>query len=591
MAHKYTALLLVLERLQAALQSPSPRDKAVLIHRDAAKSSSWCDFARDTAKWQATWRALPEPSWALYFKDTGEFLAALLGAWLAGKTIYVPSDTLARTTDLIAPHVTGFVGDFDASMTRLKHAASDAAIDASIDISTDALNVARTLLLTSGSTGQPKIIHKTLAQLCAETDALHETFAQQISHGVTHATVSHQHFYGFIFRALLPLLEQRPLAAAEVLFQEDLVRLASEGDEIDGITLISSPAFLSRLTERDDWGCLKGKLKAVFSAGGPLSDERHAHIEQLWGLAPHEIYGSTEHGVTAYRHMRHTAGILTALSAVQIMRTDEGVLALRSAYMDDTELVGDWAVTSDNIKLLNETQFELQGRADRIIKIEEKRISLTQMEAMLAQHPLVRSAHLLPLNTPRLILGVVIVLNDDGLCALAEHGRAHIGQILKKYLSGSVEHLAIPRRWRFVHELPVNAQGKLEFHTLNNILHTSADVVLPVVSQSQLSSSVAELTLLIPSDLIYLKGHFSEQPIVAGVVLVDWVAHFSQQFFAVKGAFKALKQLKFHQIIEPNERILLTLTHHPEKNSVVFAYTSEAGARASGHMVWSGGDV
>ncbi|MGB5108914.1 MAG: AMP-binding protein [Formosimonas sp.] len=592
MAHKHTKLLLVLERLQASLQAPSAQDGDVLIRRDAGASSTWQDFARATAAWQATWRALPEPAWAMYFKDTGNFLSALLGAWLAGKTIYVPGDTLTRTTDLIAPHVAGFVGDFDGVTVRLRSAASDSKHEDSIDVSVNALSAARTLLLTSGSTGQPKIICKTLAQLCAEIDALHETFAHQINHGVTHATVSHQHFYGFIFRALLPLLEQRPLAGSDVLFQEDLIHLASglTGQD-EGITLISSPAFLSRLTERDDWDSLSGKLTSVFSAGGPLTDERHAHIEQLWGIAPHEVYGSTEHGVMAYRHMQHTEGVLTALNAVQIMKTAEGVLALRSGYMDDTELVGDWAVTSDKIELLNDKQFQLQGRADRIIKIEEKRISLTQMEAMLAQHPLVRAAHLLPLSTPRLILGAAIVLNQDGLSELAKQGRARVSQTFKKYLSSGIEHLAIPRRWRFVNELPVNAQGKLEFHTLNNILNTEAEVVLPIVSQSQRNSNVVELTILIPSDLIYLEGHFSGQPIVAGVVLVDWVAHFSQQLFGVTDRFKALKQLKFHRIIEPNERIVLALTHHKEKNSVVFAYTSESGPRASGHMVWGGHDV
>lgn len=566
--------------------------KEIFAYSDVSEGITWFEFAMQVREWYGFWSSKSETKWALYYKDTCTFLAALLGAWLAGKHIVLPSDTLPRTIELLQPEVAGFVGEFEQAETLLHDESIE--VEAFFTVNFELLAKAQTVFLTSGSTGLPKKIVKSIEQLILETSALTDAFKLS-SDCVTLATVSHQHFYGFIFRALLPLLEQRPISTNAAQFQEDLIRFAENHPQ--KLILISSPAFLNRLTERDDWAAFADKINAVFSAGGVLNDAQHKLIKQLWLIDPHEIYGSTEHGVNAYRHFEETGGYFKALAAIDIKQTEEGVLALRSSYMDQTDLCDGWAVTADKVRLLEpltHKTFELCGRSDRIIKIEEKRISLTQMENSLMTHPLISKAHVIPIQSSneskRVILGAAVVLNEQGLHSLAENGRANLSALLKAHTQEGFERLSTPRRWRFLSESPVNAQGKVEFQVLNELLKSTAEVLMPVSVCIHRDQDSVNLRLQIPVDLLYFKGHFTEQPIVPGVVLLEWVAEFAKHYFGVNGQFKEIKKLKFHQIIQPKDVVYLDLTFQASKGEVGFTiYQNELKQQiiASGAMVWT----
>lgn len=581
-------LLKVLQRLEQALLQASPDNEPLLIHT-ATQSSNWSEVATCITDWAFTWQSHPEKNWALYFTDTGTFLSSLIGAWLAGKNIYLPSNSLPHSIALIKPYVAGFVGEFDSDLTAFKQATPRSTNLKTWDVNDVDLASIRTVFLTSGSSGNAKLISKSLSQLCAEVSTLGENFQRHLNHSVTYATVSHQHFYGFIFRFLWPLLEQRAIATETVRFPEDLITLSERSP--DPLTLISSPAFLSRLTERDDWHKLEDRLGIVFSAGGVLADEHHTRIQFLWDQLPFEIYGSTEHGAIAYRHQKITNGHLTTLQHVTMSVAQNETLLIRSPYMDNEDLSEGWAVTSDKAKYLNERQFQLKGRTDRVIKVEEKRISLTQMEQTMAQHRWIKDIHIVPITTTRLILGAVIVLNAEGTQALLSQGRIAVIQSLKQHLSVGFEHLAIPRRWRFVSELPINSQGKLESHLLKDLLNTPAEITLPISTNPQVSFNEAILDLGVPADLLYFKGHFTTQPIVAGVVLIDWAIHYTKKYFPITGVFKAIKQLKFHQTVSPNQQIQLKLVYFPGSFSVKFVYSLSDNNISSGVICWSMLDV
>lgn len=588
--HNSSSLTYVIQRLLNEINIEDSNE--IFAWNDASEGVTWSEFANQVREWYGFWSSKSETKWALYFKDTYTFLAALLGAWLAGKCIVLPGDTLPRTVEFLRPEVAGFVGEFERAETL--RSTQSIEVESVFAVNFELLAKAQTVFLTSGSTGLPKKIVKSIEQLILETSALTEAFKLS-SDNVTLATVSHQHFYGFIFRALLPLLEQRPITTFTPQFQEDLIRFAENHPH--KIILISSPAFLNRLTERDDWAAFTDKINTVFSAGGVLNDAQHKLIKQLWTIDPHEIYGSTEHGVTAYRHFGETSGYFTALAAIDIKQTEEGVLALRSSYMDQTDLCDGWAITADKVTLLEPLtlkSFELCGRSDRIIKIEEKRISLTQMESSLMTHPLISKAHVIPIQSgnesKRVILGAAIVLNEQGLQLLAEHGRASLSALLKSHIQEGFERLSTPRRWRFLSESPVNAQGKVEFQVLNEILNSTAEVLMPVSVCMQRDPETVTLKLQMPIDLLYFKGHFTEQPIVPGVVLLEWVAEFTKQYFGVSDQFKEIKKLKFHQIIQPKDVVFLELTFLATKNEVGFAvYQNELKQQiiASGAMVWT----
>ena len=578
----------VVQRLQNELHIND--SKEVFAWNNMGEGITWREFATEVRDWYGFWSSKPETKWALYYKDTKTFLAALLGAWLTGKCIVLPSDTLPRTVELLQSNVAGFVGEFE----RADNLFFTESTQSSMSINFDLLASAQTIFLTSGSTGLPKQVVKSIEQLCLEISALTESFKLP-NDCITLATVSHQHFYGFMFRALLPLLAQRPMATFTTQFQEELIRLTDNHSK--NFILISSPAFLNRLTERDDWAVFASKINTVFSAGGVLNKTQHRLVKKIWLIDPYEIYGSTEHGVTAYRHFGQTDGGFTALAAVDIKKTEDGVLALRSPYMDLVDLCDGWAITADKITLresLTHMVFELCGRLDRIIKVEEKRISLTQMENAFSAHPLITKAHVIPmqLNTQskRVILGAVVILNEQGLQFLAENGRVALSSMLKVHIQQGFERLSTPRRWRFLSESPVNLQGKVEFQVLNELLNSPVDVLMPVFTCIHREKNKVFLRLQVPVDLLYFKGHFAVQPILPGVVLLEWVDSFTNKYFEVGAQFKEIKKLKFHQIIQPKEVIFLELDYQTMKDEVNFTiYQNELKEQimASGVMVWT----
>ena len=99
--------------------------------------------------------------------------------------------------------VGGFIGDFtDADLTHVTPV-----VVKNLTIAAD-LNC---VFFTSGSTGQPKPIVKTITQLMLEVATLQQQFGGLFNGITVHASVSHQHFYGFIFRVLLPLMSEQAI--------------------------------------------------------------------------------------------------------------------------------------------------------------------------------------------------------------------------------------------------------------------------------------------------------------------------------------------------------------------------------------------
>ena len=96
-----------------------------------------------------------------------------------------------------------------------------------------------------------------------------------------------------------------------------------------------------------------------------------------------------------------------------------------------------------------------------------------------------------------------------------------------------------------------------------------------------------ELSLFIPENLYYFQGHFPEAAILPGVVLVDWVMSFLEQYFTVdKSTLVSLDALKFQQIIRPKSQVSLQITQ-VKSNKYAFVYRSVHGQYASGKVVFS----
>ena len=303
-------------------------------------------------------------------------------------------------------------------------------------------------LFTSGSSGTPKAINKTLEHLDIETAQLDKNWGDLLKGNRVHSTVSHQHIYGLLFRILWPLCSGVPFARSNLEYPEQILSHANKN-----CVLISSPALLKRLKNEINTAQLAG----VFSSGGPLPTESAHQSRNLLGHLPIEVFGSTETGGIAFRQQESAQTPWQLFDCIEASLNSENCIKLLSPYIDNNN----WYQTADECEMVSENQFILKGRTDRVIKIEEKRVSLVEVEKRLEQLPWISECVVIPFEEPeRLILASVLVLSEDGQATLTTMSKGKFWLMLRSELRKWLEPIAIPRKYRIVDEIPLNSQGK-----------------------------------------------------------------------------------------------------------------------------------
>lgn len=549
----------------------SPRPGRPVAQTDAG-TADHAHFRRRAAEWRAAFQARSGQGWALYFEDTAEFAAALFGAWHAGKHVYLGGDNLPATLVRLRPHVAGFAGDIPAEYAPVRAVANDdrggdAAQWAPLDEESTRLTV-----FTSGSTGEPVAIEKRLRQLAREVEALQAEFGAELGEAAVHGTVSHQHIYGLLFRVLWPLAAGRAIVP-RTFFPEDMAAALARRDSV----LVASPAHLKRMPEQLDWASLQGRLRAVFSSGGALPAESALAAKRLLGVAPTEIFGSSETGGIAWRRWNGERPAWRALPGVR-WRLEQDTLEVRSPHLPQD----DWWRSQDRAEADGEGGFRLLGRADRIVKIEERRVSLDALERQLAAHPYVQDAKVLPLAGARNTLAAVVVPSQAGWRRLHEAGRRGLSLPLGQHLAASQDAVTRPRRWRFVETLPVNAQGKATEAALTALFRPERPQPLWLGRDER----SAELALELDPSLAVFDGHFPQAAILPGVAQLDWAIRFGREAFAPPPRFLRMEALKFQRVARPGDRLTLSLEWQPDKQTLTFRYVSVHGPHASGRVVF-----
>ncbi|MCO4205125.1 AMP-binding protein [Aeromonas taiwanensis] len=407
----------------------------------------------------------PGARWALCFDDSLLFAQALLACALGGYQAVLPGHQRLAGLQELQAQFDGLLTDAELPGTALTvpqlrlplvdvYEGLDAAHG---DLAPSRLDIT---LFSSGSTGEPKAIPKAWPQLEAELRVQMALWGERMAGTRVLASVSHQHIYGLLFRILLPLALGRPFDRRTIDYPEQLVAQGAPW------CLIASPAFLSRLDPAmPATGC-----RLIVSSGGPLQLEDARQARTLLGQLPVEIFGSSETGGIGWRQRHQEQTPWTALPGVEVrVGPDQGLL-LRSPFLEEN----DWLACADRIAL-HEEGFELLGRQDRIVKLEEKRISLDEVEARLQALAEVESAAVLALQQGhRQILGAVLVLSELGAARWDELGQGCFLLALRQQLRPWLEPVALPRSVRRVAHMPVNAQGKRPWPQLKELFDEPA---------------------------------------------------------------------------------------------------------------------
>ena len=444
-------------------QSPRYTSLAQLFQADRSLDSvicfddksqiSWQEFHHDVAKLCGLLSDSPAQRTAICTQDSYLFTVAFMACALSSKQIVLPGNyqpealyELSSEYDLLLVDESIQVVN-NTNVLLLSNQLFDTQTNDTINESID-LGAVKLVLFTSGSSGTPKAIHKTLQQLDIEIAELSKNWQSMLTGSRVHSTVSHQHIYGLLFRILWPLCSSVPFSRFNLEYPEQIVSHADSQ-----MVLVSSPALLKRLSEEQSAKPLMG----VFSSGGPLPLEAAQQARTLFGELPIEVFGSTETGGIAYRQQVNAQTPWQLFSCIKAELNQENCIKLLSPYIDRDN----WYQTADECEMVSDNQFILKGRTDRIIKIEEKRISLVEVEKRLEQLSWINECAVIPFEEPnRLILASVIVLSDEGKQMLNSVGKGKFWLLLRNELRKWLEPIAVPRRFRVVEEIPLNSQGK-----------------------------------------------------------------------------------------------------------------------------------
>jgi acyl-coenzyme A synthetase/AMP-(fatty) acid ligase len=306
---------------------------------------------------------------------------------------------------------------------------------------------------TSGSTGQAKLIHKSWQQLNLEVAQLQNTFNITRYEKII-ATVSHQHIYGLLFRLLWPLANGTLIS--DTFEYPEHIKSALQCDK--KVALISSPAFLKRLINDNVLAEYSNRFSHIFSSGGVLADDISIHLNQQLDFPITQVYGSTETGGIAYRQVDSLpASQWQTFKGVTLsMEVQSKRLILTSPWVSESPMVLD-----DMGELSSATAFVLKGRIDRNVKLEEKRVNLSAMEQVINEHCWVNESRIILKTGKRDVLYAVLSLTELGLTNRNELTAIAFTREIKNHLLGQFELVCLPKKWRYLRELPYNSQGKL----------------------------------------------------------------------------------------------------------------------------------
>jgi acyl-CoA synthetase (AMP-forming)/AMP-acid ligase II/3-hydroxymyristoyl/3-hydroxydecanoyl-(acyl carrier protein) dehydratase len=540
------------------------------------------DFYAAVKYWVRQLQAQPFQRYALFTEDAYPFAVLLFALFHAGKQVWIAGNNRPGTAQQLQQYNCRLIGDWDAGNPFDYYLTATNVLD-TLALPLSPLNLEETQLVifTSGSTGQPKPIEKHLIQFQLEITALEKQWGKLLGSAEILATVSHQHIYGLLFRILWPLSAGRCFHSPIYINPETLVNAIQTG----AACWVASPAHLKRLDQNSPWIGIVG-LSVIFSSGGALNEVARQQINANSGQQVIEIYGSSETGGIGWRQYEMAWQLFDGLRLSCL----DGRWQLSSPYLQIIPFAkgeeNEPFQLDDQISLQDDGRFILHGRADRIAKIEEKRLSLSEMERRMAETPWVAEAFTVAITKSRDVVGAAVVLTEAGSNTLKIEGRNALIRQLRASLYQWFDSIVLPRKWLFLDSMPLTTQGKIDQYLLNALLDTD-NQRLPQVQGVCIKPNTVKLTLKVPEDLIYFPNHFSTYPILPGVVQIAWAEYFGKLFFAIDQSFLAMEVIKFVKAIQPGNTVKLTLNWNMSPDKLHFQFRSEDGIYSSGRLVYA----
>lgn len=299
------------------------------------------------------------------------------------------------------------------------------------------------VVFTSGSTGHPKGVRLTLANLEAAANASARHLGHDEDDDWLLAMPLH-HVGG------LSILVRQVFTGGSVTmlpgFEASQVATAMRG----GVTMVSVvPTMLARLLEH---GPFSG-LRAVIVGGGAVPAgllERAAEA----GMPVLPSYGMTETfgQVATLRPDAPLAYRAHPMPGVEFRIESDGRIAIRGpqvspGYLGEPDREDPWFVTNDLGELDDEGALRVLGRADTVLVTGGENVSPERVESVIRGHPGVVDAVVVGVPDPE--WGQMLVCLHEGSA-----------DDLAEWVSARLPGFMVPKRWMRVDALPRTSIGK-----------------------------------------------------------------------------------------------------------------------------------
>ena len=424
---------------------------------------------------------------------------------------------------------------------------------------------------TSGSTGDPKVVVRDAQAMHADAAMLARAFGATFAKAERFlSSVARDHFYGALWLGMLPGELGMPVADTTVTSVED-IEVASAGGSF---VFVTTPSFLERVLRHPETASLKGRVVDVVVSGGALRAETSKAAVAILGVAPLEIYGSTEAGSVAWRR-RSNSDLFQLFDGVEGFADPKGELVVKSRFAAESPLA-----THDVARFVSAREFELLGRTDRLAKVLESYVSLSAVERALESHPFIVAARAEAVDIDGVArVGAIAVLSEAGREALAHGTFAAVAAAIRRETVSATGSLAFPRRLRFVQEMPSDARGKTTAAAVRAAL--AANCREPVVLAWTATARALDAEMAFPADGEWFSGHFPGFPILPGVAQLFFLRLFARRAFGAFPETAIFKNIKFKRPIRPGGRVRLKV-ERVDQCDFSFEYSVDGSVSSSG---------
>jgi long-chain acyl-CoA synthetase len=414
-----------------------------------------------------------------------------LVAWLACRirgVVMMPVDRSTTVTErdqlLAAFHPVG-------SIERLEDASATASSAAGLTVMRNTSGGAAAfypdaalLKLTSGSTGDPKAIRTTEAQLVA--DGLHIMAGMGIGpDDVQIGAIPLSHSYG-IGCLVMPLLTQ----GTAIVLRDSFVPHEIPGDAAThGARIFCGVPFMfDHFVHHPPSSRWPSSLNWLISAGARLERRTQRRFRDTLGVAIHSFYGTSETGGIAFEATDiiddeddpavsvgvPLPGVSVALRSIDEEDSSQGQIhvtsdAVASGYLAtegrDEGFVDGGFLTGDLGRIDADGRLCLTARVSTFVNVAGRKVQPEEVERVLRAMPGVAAAHVLGIADAR--RGELLVA-----CVVPRGGAPSIFAV-RQHCSRHLSPHKVPRWLVVVESMPITERGKLDRKQLEAIARAS----------------------------------------------------------------------------------------------------------------------